>query len=371
MLAGRVHIAKAEQASLTKKTPARILGRKRWAVALAAALMSLGGSSARAADFFDWLGEIPNPNPAPYVTAPTLNDTTAPAVSAYFAAHPGDVHAVKIRAGTVLGGPSLGVYNTYNVKYTFADYEGAAAATEATALVNQIKASTVTGPNVIGGSSYIGNYQIAPFPNDPTRPSPLPTNSGNGSGTEGTIGPNPFWTTTDFRNTGLNMANEQLYPGDSSFRNPINGNSTAPNIRSALFTLPIQRLSIITQNIGAGQPNLPYITRFNNWTNPGFQNTTGTDIFGRTVPGWDTNGTHQLLSRNDFQALALHYRMRGATTYQLLDPGVQGYTRADEQSDAQAGWTNSLVGGVLAGTNGRVAALPNTVTLETGLKTNE
>ena len=50
------------------------------------------------------------------------------------------------------------------------------------------------------------------------------------------IGPNPFSSITDFRNSGVNMSAEQLYPGDASFRNPISLNSTAPNIRSALFT---------------------------------------------------------------------------------------------------------------------------------------
>jgi hypothetical protein len=185
----------------------------------------------------------------------------------------------------LLGPASLALYNKYDIKFTFADYEGVGAVPSATTLMTQIKASTMTGPSITAGTSYVGNYQIAPFPADPTRPSPGPTISGNGSGTDGVAGPNPFFTTTDVRASGLNMANEQLYPGDSSFRNPISGNSTAPNIRSAFFTLPIQRLSIITQNIGAGEPNIPYISRFNNWTNPAFQNTTGTDIYGHIVPG--------------------------------------------------------------------------------------
>src|SRR5712691_7434787 len=126
MLSGRVHIAKAPQASLTVKAPKKTLGRKRWGVGLAALLLSLGATSARATDFFDWLGEIPNPSPPPYVTAPTLNDSTAAAVDAFLAAQQagGKTLAVKIRSGTILGAPSLAIYNKYNVTYTFGDYEG-------------------------------------------------------------------------------------------------------------------------------------------------------------------------------------------------------------------------------------------------------
>src|SRR5258706_10844658 len=207
MLSGRVHIAKAPQASLTVKAPKKTLGRKLQSVLLAAVLVSLGATSAGAADFFDWLGEptnpVPNPPPASptdrYVTGPTLNDSTGAAVDGFLAAQQGAGRtlAVKVRAGTVLGAPSLALYNKYNIKYTFGDYEGVSAVPQATNLVAQIKASTVTGPNVIAGTSYVGNYQIAPLPADPTRPA-TPVISGNGSGSDGTAGPNPFYGTTEF-----------------------------------------------------------------------------------------------------------------------------------------------------------------------------
>jgi hypothetical protein len=79
----------------------------------------------------------------------------------------------------------------------------------------------------------------------------------------------------------------------------------------------------------------------------------------------------QLLSRADFEALVLHYRMRGATSYQLLDPGVVGYTQAQEEADASAGWNESLVANVLNGTDGRAANLGNTITVDGTLKTIE
>jgi hypothetical protein len=342
----------------------------RWAIVLAAALAGVGTFSARAVDFFDWLGETATPNTTPYITAPTLNDSTALAVKAFLLAEPaGTALAVKVRNGVTLSPATISlIYNdaAHPIKYTFADYESATAVAQTAALVSQI-APTATGAQMAVGNAFVGNYDIAPMPSDPTHPASVTRVAGNSNA-------QPFFTVTDFRNSGVNMSTESLYPGDASFRNPINGNSTAPNIRSAFFTLPIQRLTIATQNLGAGQLHIPYISRFDNFTNPAFQNTTGTDIFGKTVPGWDNiaaGQTGQLLSRNDFQALVLHYRMRGATSYQLLDPGVQGYTKAQMESDAQAGWTNSTVAGVLAGTNGRVASLPTTITVNGALKSIE
>jgi len=335
----------------------------------------MGTVSARAVDFFDWLGETTNPVPAPYVTAPTLNNANAASVAAFLAAREaaGQPTAVKIRNEVNLGGAGPNdlstanfnlIFNNHNVKYVFADYEGPTTIAQTTALVTALKASTATGPSILTNNSFVGNYQIAPLPAAPTRPSAGPTPSGNSPA-------NPFFSITDFRNTGVNMSNEQLYPGDSSFRNPINGNSTAPNIRSALFTLPIQRMTIASQNIGAGQLHVPYIARFNNTTNPGFDTDLQTpgNQFNTSLGGAQNAG--QLLSRNDFQALALHYRMRGANSYHLLDPGVVGYTEAQEQSDALTGWTNTLAGSILSSNNGRVAALPTVINTDGTVKSIE
>jgi hypothetical protein len=354
--------------TLMKKTSIR----KRLAVALAAAVLCVGSARVQAADFFQWGN--PAGTTTPYSLAPQLTDATANAVVASFnaqlAANPSAILAVQVPAGTTLSPATINqVFNNYNVKYIFADYEGPNAITQTTTLVNQIAAvPTHTGPSFAAGTSFIGNYNLGPIASDPTTP-------GGSTYTSGNSNANPFPGPNDFRNTGVNMATESLYPGDSSFRNPVNGTnpatggSNAPNIRSALFTLPIQRLSLATQNLGAGQANIPYITRFNNFSNPALSNgmvlvngsmqngfnTAGSTINGLTVAG-------QLLSRDDFQALTLHYRMRGASGYQLLDPGVMGYTNSQYQSDAQVGWTNSLVDSVLSTNNGRVATLPTVVT---------
>jgi hypothetical protein len=132
-------------------------------------------------------------------------------------------------------------------------------------------------------------------------------------------------------------------------------------------------MSIVSANIG-NSPHIPYVARFNNEDNPALSNSVSSGQAAFDTSGAPINGVPvagQLLSRDDFEALILHYRMRGATSYQLLDPGVVGYTRAQEEADAQAGWNQSLVGAVLAGANGRAATLGATITVDGSLKTFE
>lgn len=338
----------------------RPAGRKRWAVALIAAALSFGAvGTSRADDFFDWLGEVHNPNTAPYVTAPTLDDANAAGVNNFLnqQAALGKPLAVKIRDGAILSPSTIQlIFNNPSrpVKYIFADYETGNPVTRTATLRSSLN-GTATGNALTAGTSFLGNYAISPIASDPTRPTG-----------------NTGFVATDFRNSGVNMANESLYPGDPSFRNPsqLGGTSTAPNIRSALFTLPVTRLTLVTSAMGAGQLHVPYVSRFNATNNTAFD----TDPTQNGVQ-FDTskNATvaGQLLSRNDFQALVLHYRMRGANSYHLLDPGVVGYTQAQEQQDAQAGWNNSLVAGVLSGQNGRTWNLGNTININGTIQTIE
>lgn len=366
-----------------------------WMLGVAAcALIGMGVQKAQAqqTSYFDWLAEGDNgnvPTSPGYITTPTLSDATESEVFAYLAAQKalGQPLALKIRAGTPLGSGLSAttisdIYNAYDIQYTFLDYEGTTAESETAAVVTAIKSSTMTGPAFTAGTAFIGNYAIATIPTDPSKPTTGTTYVSGNSPTE------PYSNITDFRNSGVNMSNEELYPGDSSFRNPIFGStptgkgSNAPNILSSLFTLPIERLSVTTQNMGTGQLNIPYISRFNNWDNPLFSNSTYTNG-SLTMPSFNTAdgpvtlggnpmpSAGQLLSRDDFEALVLHYRMRGATSYQLLDPGVVGYTQAQEEADASAGWNESLVANVLNGTDGRAANLGNTITVDGTLKTIE
>jgi hypothetical protein len=345
-----------------------MFGRKRWAVAAAAAFLSLGTvGSAKATDFFDWLAEGTNginPTTPGFVSAPSLSDGTASQVHAFLVQQKamGNPLAVKIRSGVTLSSATVAtIFNDSGlgpIKYIFDDQEGVGTIPAVQNLRSQLQAfGTVTYNQLAAGNAYLGNFAIAPINSDPTRPTG-----------------NTGFTGTDFRNSGVNMSTEALYPGDASFRNPIMtgaGASNAPNIRSDLFTLPIQRLSLISANMGVGQYHVPYVARFNAFNNPAFDT-------NPSIPGvqFDTSmggaqNAQQLLSRNDFQALILHYRMRGATSFHLLDPGVQGYTPAQEESDAAAGWNNSLVGQVLGGMNGRVANLGTTITVDGLTKTIE
>ena len=119
-------------------------------------------------------------------------------------------------------------------------------------------------------------------------------------------------------------------------RSQLGGTSAAPNIRSNLFTLPLMRFSEVQTNLSSSSVHMPYIARFNDATNPAFG--TGGTVNG--IPQFNANsgvGANQLMSRNDFSALVLQYRMRGATNYQLLDSGVVGYTTAQMETDAASG----------------------------------
>ena len=52
---------------------------------------------------------------------------------------------------------------------------------------------------------------------------------------------------------------------------------------------------------------------------------------------------NQMISRRDFAAAVAHYRMRGADSYVLFEPGVIGYGQEDKRKDAKAGWTESHI----------------------------
>ena len=296
--------------------------------------------------------------------------------------------SVQIPSYTDLSNPAVvsnlqAIFQAFDVKYVFSDFEGTNTVSDTTTLVNLIKAQSYSGTSYTtrmgNGTTRVGNFGIASIPNDTTRPLGPNYVSGN-SGT------NPFANSTDFVSTGVNMNTEVLYPGDASFRNPANGNLiVGPNagVLSSLFIMPLLRMTQASANSSPNIAHVPFVSRFNNWTNPALQNTaTGLTavVNGSTVPiiGYQQttggpNGAYgnggQLMSRGDFQALMLHYRMRGASGYQLLDPGVVGYSVTNMQADALAGFNDTysnggsgLVQQILAGPNARQANMPTVVT---------
>jgi hypothetical protein len=130
-------------------------------------------------------------------------------------------------------------------------------------------------------------------------------------------------------------------------------------VRSALFVLPIERLSLTTANLSAGHAHVAYVDRFNNWGN----NTLDSD--GDASNGYRFVTQDQLLSRGDFQAQVLHYRLRGATAVHGLQGGVEGYTPEQFKSDINAGWTGvAAVNQLLADPSARTATLDTRVTAD-------
>jgi hypothetical protein len=239
------------------------------------------------------------------------------------------------------------IYNKYKIDFTFADLEGSDALARTTSLVNQIKASAATGSYVKTNQAYVSNFAFAPLYGDRTAPGPT-------------------WTMADYYAAGLNMSSEALYPGSGGFRNPSTGDSSAPAVRAALFTLPIARLSFASIAMPAGHAHVPYVNRFNNWMNAAL------DTDKDPSNGFRFETTDQLPSRGDFQAQVFHYRLRGATGVHGLDGGVEGYTAAQFESDIEAGWNGpSIFANIMSDPGARKATLDTMIKSDGASKTIE
>ena len=352
---------------------------KKGARAMAVVAALFAGYTASADNLFDFTHDPIDParnNPplvAGFTPAPFLRDTNSAAVGTFLAGQPGTIgpgaKAVKIQVAPVVAG-GLNLYGNANTrpKYTFMDFEGPTAPAIAGTQRNGI--NTASGGLVASNQIFVGNFNIYPVPNDPTRPSPAVVTTASSF--------QSLYSAADYFTAGLNMANEALYPGAPDLRNPAAGNSTAPNIRSALMTLPITRLSLTTANLPAAHKHIPYVNRFNNYgnlaldtdNNPanGFAFVTGQPLAGR--PGLNT--TDQLLSRGDFKAMIAHYRARGADGVPLLDGGVLGYTRTQFETDAKEGWEFAPFASIFAGGGAALATLDTMVRTDTaGLRSIE
>jgi hypothetical protein len=306
-------------------------------VAAAVALFASGQAGAQ--QLFDWTSDpvIGPAVPAGYTPAPFIPKGNDAAVVSTLAPNP--VRAVKVfndltpaTVGTIFGG--------LPIHYTFSDFEGAGSVARTAALNAQIRGSAATGPLINTNQAWHGNFDFSPLTNDSTRP--------------GGIAPHGF---SDYSAAGLNMANENLYPGNASFRSPLSGNSNAPNLRSSMFTLPVTRLSLTSASIPAGNKHIPYVTRFNNVGNAAFVN--GVAPSGQPAFIFDAaHGTAgQLLSRGDFSALIAHYRARGADGVHVLDGGVVGYTPAQYNQDVSDGWHFAPFETIFNGGGAHVATL--------------
>jgi len=356
---------------------------RHWIRAATLGVLALGASPLLAAppggdnQYFDYHDNNGNPYavagsagssiPSDFTASPFLTDATAAQVTAYLnaAAAANIPLAVKIPTNYVItpGSAASNVFNQFSVKYVFADYEGPNAVSQTSSSVNMIKTQAGTK----SANANIGNYYFATVSNDPSlSPFAVPNTS-------------PSYVTPGndlenaYRPSGVSMSNPQLYPGQPDFRMggvPQTNGTTAPardtaptgepieSLRTSLFVGTIMRLSSVAANIPAGSNLIPYVSRFENWQNPAL------DSDGNSANGYTfANPTgNQMLSRQDFEAQMLAYRMRGATGFMLHEPGVVGYSQAQFQADARKGWeaANNIYG---YGTAASPTVKPTPVTL--------
>jgi hypothetical protein len=301
------------------------------------------------------------------VQAPVLDNANASAVADILAANETAGFPLAVRVREVLTNVAArAVVTDFHLGELFGDYFGADRAALAAATAQLALSSPLSR------KAFSGNFNL--YPNvelDTTRPavvSPdaarfqVPPAAGEFRASRGRIG----------SRLSPSASMPVLFPGSPDFRNPAQGNSGAPNIRGALFTLPIQRVTFAllgargltdpTKNTLAmyGLPalrpaikTLPLVARFNNFGNPALGGgPSGTGF----VQNAATPANAQLLSRGDFQAMILHLRMRGAAGAVLFsgENSVVGYSPAQHRSDIESGWTASTVANEIF-TRGRYA----------------
>jgi len=205
--------------------------------------------------FFDWSvpAETGGTN---YIPSPFLSDQNVAAVDSFLAAQQAAGNRLAVKVNTSLTSPAAkALFDKYKIDFAFADYESANGLAQTQALVSIVKSSAKSA------AANIGDFSMTPMSSDPTRPSTLPPLTPVASGGHS------LFTPTQYQQAKVNVAMPALYPGAPDYRNPAQGNSNAPNIRSALFVLPIQRLSESELSLPPNQNLIPWVSRFNNWGN--------------------------------------------------------------------------------------------------------
>jgi hypothetical protein len=293
---------------------------------------------------FDW---FVNATPG-YLPSPFLTDATANSVNAFLKSLPANQpKAVKVEVPISNATANL-IFNNpaYQVSYVLGDIEMNQAENKVRDLARQVRFinGQNNGTKTKSFNAFIGNFGFTKINNDITTPSNYNQKKGQHSFAGYNLG--------GYNHANLNMSMPELYGGSGSFRNPAAGNSSAPNIRSSMFTLPILRVTQNEVNSGSNERNVPWVARFNNSGNlamdtdrnaaNGFRFETGKAM--PAVAGFPavsaSDTANQLLSRRDFATLVAHYRMRGADSYVLFEPGVEGYTNEQKRTDARTGWTD-------------------------------
>ena len=320
-----------------------------------------GQQTAPPMGFFDW---DTNGYPASqnFTASPFLSDNPADVanVRAQLAAAPANGRPLAVKVTTPLRSQAARqVFNDFAVQYVFNDFEGPQSVGQTRAIADLVLSSARSQ------NAFVGNFNSYPRAgSDTTRPGTVNTaaqsfqdrpQNFNYPDSRGKRG----------NRTGRLMSNEALYPGSPDFRNPAQGNSNAPNIRSALFTLPILRASLATQNLPAGDQHIPWVSRFNNWGNNQLDSDGNPGNGYQFVQAAANPANGQLPSRGDFQAQILHYRLRGVNSVNLFEANagsVLGYSREQARQDVREGWRNGVAVNQIFGRNNfAFANLGNTV----------
>jgi len=329
------------------------------AAAGAAALWSLAASPSAALavnpppatklnnQFSDWYD---NTSPG-YVGSPFLTDANRGAINAMFQMAPANRPlAVKITQPINNTTANLIFNNSqYHVSYVFGDLESPNSPNLLSKLNDQIRYANQNGNGKKSNSfnAFVGNFGFQNLEDDFTNPNQYKKKKDKHSFAG--------WDQDDYNAGKLNLSMPALYPGSPSYRNPASGDSKAPNIRSALFILPTERVSQIKVNNSSNEAIVPWVARFNNWDNPALDTDRNPQTKFRFVPGQPmaaafgfpsltaAQTTDQMLSRRDFAAQVAHYRLRGADSFVLFEPGVEGYLNDSKRSDAKKGFTESHI----------------------------
>lgn len=308
------------------------------------------GQATPSSGFFDW-NETTNPTSPNFTASPFLNNSNAAFVESQLAASQaaGKPLALKITE-PLTSAASKAVFDHYAVQYVFCDFEDVQAVGRTRAVADLVLNSAQSK------GAFVGNFNFYPRAgNDGTRPGSINTtaqsfqNAPFNSQYPAIHGQIP-------NQTGKGMANPSLYPGSPDYRTASQAGS--PNIRSSLFTLPVVRETITENGLrgdgwrGHGDKNIPWVTRFNNWGNNALDSDGDPSNGYQFVQNAANPANGQLLSRGDFQAQILHYRMRGADSVNLFQASagsVVGYSESAEQQDIRTGWgSNSVVNAIFS-----------------------
>jgi len=321
--------------------------------------------------FADW--DV-NTNPAPqdFFVTPFANNATIASVKTQMmqSVAAGRPTGIKINNAALSSAAAASLFNfnfgtaatPRTISYVFCDFEGAdsndhTAGTKASNIAKVKQIVQWTDVSTQANRNYVGEFALTPLKY-------VDTGSHDGKdGYDPTRRGALAYTKTDYDNAKVNMANTDLYPGSPNYRNKSTGDWANTNIRTGLFVGPIGRLTAVQNALnkdydglnksiqnknGAGDPQynkqIPWVTRFNNFGNASLNNTVVAGKPFAFKPGLPAGSltasqtANQLLGRGDFSALIQHYRMRGAYSVNLFEPGVVGYTKTQMQDDVRSGW---------------------------------